>query len=199
MKKLGTTGFTTIVLLIVLVGAMLYTYVNNKSATHKEVKVKSDKEQMLEYDFSQDYPKTPREVVKMHCEYLKQAYNGGFTEDELYTVNKNIRELFDDELLDINAEDEQLEKMREEIQYYQDNKQKFTSYTLPEGSQVEYNTDGDTEYAKLKVKISLQVDTSPQNGSEEYILRKDKDGRWKILGWQAVKIDQTQDKGDTES
>lgn len=198
MKKLGTKGFTTIVLLIMIIGLVYYTYLNNTTNDRQEVSTGTETEQLLNYDFENNYPKTVRETVKLHCRYLKSAYNNAFTEEELVTANRNMRQLFDEELLQYNAEDEQLQGLKDEIQLYADNKQKFVSYSLAEASQVQYNTEDGEEYAKIKVTIGLKVGSDTLSGDEEYILRQDENGRWKILGWQAVDKNTTEDKGDAE-
>ena len=41
------------------------------------------------------------------------------------------------------------------------------------------------EYARLRVGVIIRVDNATMKGDQEYLLRKDKLGRWKILGWMA--------------
>lgn len=198
MKKIGTRGFTTIVLLLMIGGLAYYTYLNDRARNKQEEEQSSETQQLLEYDFANDYPKTVRETVKLHCNYLKNAYNDKFTEDELFTVNKQIRQLFDDELLAINTEDKQLKGLKDEIQLYKDNKQKFVSFALAEGSQVQYNTEDSVEYAKIKVSLIIKVGSASASVDEEYILRKDSEGKWKILGWQRINNPSSEEKGDTD-
>lgn len=198
MKKIGTRGFTTIVLLLMIGGLAYYTYLNDRARNRQEEEQSSETQQLLEYDFANDYPKTVRETVKLHCNYLKNAYNDKFTEDELFTVNKQIRQLFDDELLAINTEDKQLKGLKDEIQLYKDNKQKFVSFALAEGSQVQYNTEDSVEYAKIKVSLIIKVGSASASVDEEYILRKDSEGKWKILGWQRINNPSSEEKGDTD-
>ena len=185
-KTTGTKGFTTVILLFVIIGLLFFTYLSNRTNKSPDVTTDSEAQQLLNYDFENEYPKTPRETVKLHCDYLKNVYGDKFAEEDLYTVNKNIRQLFDMELLEINAENEQLQKMKDELLLYKENKQKIVSYSLPEGSQVEKNTENGVEYAKLKVTLNLRVGSSPVSATQEYILRKDSMGQWKILGWQTI-------------
>ena len=198
MKKTSVKGFTTIVLLIMIIGLGYFTYLNNTTGNRQEVSEGTEKENLLNYDFENNYPKTVRETVKLHCRYLKSAYNNTFTEEELFVVNQNIRQLFDEELLQQNAEDKQLQGFKDEIQLYEDSKQKFASYSLAEASQVQYNTENHKEYAKIKVTVNINVGTGVISEDEEYILRKDENGRWKILGWQAVGKSTTENEGDAE-
>lgn len=196
MKKIGTKGFTLIVFLIVIAGLGYYTYLHNNAVGNQEVPEKSEKDTLLNYDFENYYPKTVREAVKLHCRYLKSTYNNEFSEEELFIINQQMRKLFDDELIEHNPEDKQLQKLKEEVQLYADNKRKFISYSLAEASQIQYNTEEGKDYAKIKVTIVLKLESSNVTGEEEYILRKDADNRWKILGWQAVDNKDAEDKGD---
>lgn len=194
-KSTGTKGFTTVILLLVIMGLVFFTYLSNRTNKSPEETTDSEAQRLLNYDFENEYPKTPRETVKLHCDYLKNVYSDKFAEEDLYTVNQNIRKLFDLELLEINTENEQLQKMKDELLLYKENKQKIVSYSLPEGSQIEKNTEGDTEYAKMKITLNLRVGSTPVSAEEEYILRKDSMGQWKILGWQTVST--SDNKGET--
>ncbi len=198
MKKRSVKGFTTIVLLVMIIGLAYFTYLNNTVNNRQEISERTETEKLLNYDFENDYPKTVRETVKLHCRYLKSAYNNAFTEEELFIVNQNTRQLFDEELLQNNAEDKQLQGLKDEIQLYDDSKQKFASYSLAEASQVKYNTENGKEYAKIKVTIGINTGSGVLSEDEEYILRKDKDGRWKILGWQIMNKSTTEKEGDAE-
>ncbi len=184
-KESGTKGFTIAAVIVVIGVIGFYITMSNRMSGRQAVKNTPEIEKLLNYDFQDNYPKTVRETVKLHCRYMKLAYNNEFSKDELIDANKKIRELFDDELLSYNTEETQLKSLEEDIQYYKDNKQKFVSYTLPEASQIKYNKEDDVDYAKIRVGIIIRVDNATMKGSQEYLLRKDSMGRWKILGWKA--------------
>ncbi len=196
MKKMDIKAFTLIILVIVIGALFYYVYLGNHSARQKESSNQTEAEKLLNYDFENDYPKTVRETVKLHNTYLKYAYNGTFTEEELETVNKDIRQLFDDELLQYNSEEDQLSGLKEEIQSYNDDEKKFVNFSVAEGSQVQYNTDNGRNYAKIRVSLVIKVKGASAYPEEDYILRQDENGNWKILGWQAVATEEatTQEK-----
>lgn len=198
MKKQKTNVFILRVVLIVLAVLAAYFVVNNRAKEGPNAEDGSEVDKLLNYDFTDQYPKTVKETVRLHCRYMKCAYNNEFTEEELKKANQQIRNLYDDELLDYNEESAQLASLKEDIQYYADNKQKIISYSFGEDSQIEYNTEKNIDYAKIKVTVLLRKDSSSAKGQEEYILRKNDNGEWKILGWQAVKDSSTEDKGDAK-
>ncbi len=202
MKNKGTKVFTLIVFLIALIALGYYIHLTNEAPGHQDTTPSSEKEILLSYDMIDDYPKTVRETVKLHCRYMKYIYNDGFakdfTDDDLFTMNQKIRQLFDDELLELNSQDKQLQALKDEMALYKLNKQKIVSYTLAEASQIEYNTEDGVEYAKMRVAVAMMVDGASLSVDEEYILRKDEEGKWKILGWQAIQQKNVEVEGDAE-
>ncbi len=197
MKKKGANTFTILVFILVIVCLAVYVVISNRTKQTTSGDDASEVEKLLSYDFAEDYPKTVKETVRLHCRYMKCAYNNEFSEDELDKMNQQVRNLYDQELLDYNEESAQLDALKQDIQYYADNKQKIVSYSFGEDSQIEYNTQDQVDYAKIKVKVMLRVDSAPGEAEEEFILRKNDEGQWKILGWQAVK-ESSEDKGDAE-
>lgn len=183
-------GFTIFIFLVAIVALGYYVHLSNKSPDHQNVTENSEKDILLNYDMEVDYPKTVRETVKLHCRYLKYIYSDEFmknaTEDDIFTMNQQMRKLFDEELLAINSPDDQLQALKDEMALYRANKQKIVSYTLAEASQIEYNTQDDAEYAKMKVTVAMTVDGASLVADQEYILRQDEEGNWKILGWQTL-------------
>ncbi|MBQ9984635.1 MAG: hypothetical protein IJP29_08605 [Lachnospiraceae bacterium] len=202
MKKNGNKTFTLMIFLVAIVALGYFIYLNNKAPDRESVDRNSEKEILLNYDMVENYPKTVRETTKMHCRYLKYVYSDEFikegTEDEIFTMNQKIRALYDDELLELNSPTEQLQALKDEMTLYEVNKQKIVSYTLSEASQIEYNTENGIEYAKMQVTLALTIDGASASVDEEYILRKDSEGRWKILGWQVKQQQTVTEEGDAE-
>ena len=63
---------------------------------------------------------------------------------------------------------------------------------------LENNTEDGKEYAKIKVTIILNMESSRVSTDEEYILRKDGEGYWKIMGWQVVKNKEAENEGEAK-
>ena len=120
MKKQKTNVFTFRVILIVLAVLTVYFVVGNRAKKGPDAEDSSEVDKLLNYDFTDQYPKTVKETVRLHCRYMKCAYNNEFTEEELKKANQQIRNLYDDELLDYNEESAQLASLKEDIQYYAD-------------------------------------------------------------------------------
>ncbi len=202
MNQKGTKIFTIVIFLVAMVVLTFYVRLSNDSATKQDETAVTEKDKLLQYDMENDYPKTARETVKLHCRYLKYIYSDEFeeegTDEDLAAMNQKIRKLFAEELLEINSQEKHLQALKDEIALYELNKQKFVSYTLAEGSQIEYNTENDVEYARMRVTIAMSIDGASASVDEEYLLRQDEDGKWKILGWQIKGQNQIEEEGENE-
>ncbi|MDO5154576.1 MAG: hypothetical protein Q4D51_01295 [Eubacteriales bacterium] len=187
MKKKNTNVFVMIVLVIVVFILGYYTYLSNQTKNKQGTTTKTEKEELLDNNFAENYPKTVREMMKTYCKYLKMAYSGGCTDEELRQLNSQMRQMLDDELLANNPADRQLNGLKTDIILYEEKKQKFIGYTLEEASQIQYNKEEGKEYAKTKVLLNFKVGTDSVTMEQEYLLRKDEMERWKIMGWQTVK------------
>ena len=54
---------------------------------------------------------------------------------------------------------------------------------LAENSEVEYSTVDNQSYASMKCIYYLKDEKGTSKVEEIYVLRKDENDRWKILGW----------------
>lgn len=194
-KKKETGGNAkSILVAIFLVGLLLFyfNHLSNNTANRRTAAQKSEIEQLSEYDYVREYPKTPRDVVKLHNRYLKLFYGQSLKDDELEVLNNNIRRLYCKDLLFMNPEESSLGSLKADIKNMKEEKISYKLCELPEGSQVTtYSKDG-KEYANLEVQITLN--TKDQRGYlyVEYVLIKEND-QWKIYGW-----GQSKRQGQTE-
>lgn len=183
VKNIRTVG---VIGLLIVLALVYYNYLNNKAGDRFDKAQPTETEKLENYNFEDEYPKTVRDVVKLHCRYLKCIYNGDFKEEELETLNNKMRELYDDTLLAYNKENVQLETLKNDIQDYKDKKTTITSYIMSQADDVEYYTIEDIEYAKIDVTVNIKVKTSGDKTYEEYLLAKDNKDRWRIMGWRVV-------------
>ena len=186
MKK--NTVFTWI-FMIVLAAAIIFGFirVSNKK---NEKNIETDGEQteadkLLEKDILASYPATPREVIKLYSRFLKCFYNEEIEEGQLEGLAAQIRLLFDDELLEENPKETYLLALEAEIAEYKLNKRTLLSYQIEKASSaIEWSDEG-SEYTRLIAYYSLK-ESLVYKVHEEFVLRKDKADRWKILGWRLV-------------
>ena len=93
----------------------------------------------LSRNLENNYPSTPKEVVKYYNDLMKCFYNEDCTEEELQNWGKSLQ-LFDEELRENNEEESYLIRLQGEVQNYKNNKRKITSVSLASSTNVDYYT-----------------------------------------------------------
>ena len=168
-----------------LLAALLLFYFNhlsNKSAERREKAHKTEIQNLIKYDMVNEYPKTPREVVKLHCRFQKEFYNQDMSDKELSDMNQQVRKLYSEELLEVNPEGNSLVALKNNIEKMEDEGYNYKSYELPQPSQVKTYTSDGKEMAVMTVTLTITIDDKMGYKDIEYVLVKE-NGRWKILGW----------------
>ncbi len=142
---------------------------------------------LVNKDLNINYPSTPREVLKMYSRLQTCAYNQGLSEKDLTAVIEQMRVLFDDDLIAANSLEQQLEDLKKEIKEFQKKKQTISNYVIDKDSSVKEKKIKEKEYATLVVSYLIKEDRGYNKTYEQFILRKDEENKWKILGWDLVK------------
>ncbi len=182
-KNKKSSGIKTVVIAIFLVAIVLFyfNYLSNRSSIDRTPAEETELQQLMEHNMVGEYPKTPRDVVKLHCRYFKQFYGEELTDDELVVLNQQVRCLYSSDLLDVNPENDNLKALKKSIEASKD-KYIYKSYALPEASQIEYYTQNGVEMATLEVTITVETEDSMGYLYEQYVLVEEND-QWKILAW----------------
>ncbi|MCM1288700.1 MAG: ARC6/PARC6 family protein [Clostridium sp.] len=186
MAKNQKSGISikSIVIAVLCIALVLFyfNYLSNRSSERKTQKQIDELAALSSHDMVNDYPRTPRDVVKMHCRFFKVFYGQSLTDDDLYILNQQIRYIYAEELLNYNSEDAMLKSLKSNIEKTSKEKYKYKSYILPEASQVKTYTQNGKEMATMEVEV--RVDTKDSGGYVyvQYVLVKENE-QWKILAW----------------
>ena len=89
----------------------------------------------------------------------------------------------DQELQEKNPEDTYLTAVKADIKSYADEDKTITSYTIDSTNEVTYKTVNGQECAYVDVSYFVQEKKNANKASQTYVLRKDANGNWKILGF----------------
>lgn len=194
MKKFRVT---ISVLLMVVLALGYYAYLSNKdkptpAETTSEV---SDVGRVVARNLDTDYPNTPRKVLDFYSQITKCFYEEGLTEENLQKLCDQSIKLFDDELLAVNPKETFLEHTKAEIEEYNAIERVITDYVLEDSGDVDYYTKDGREYATISVKYFLYDKSGFSRTYEDFLMRKDENGRWKILGWEMTSASE-QDKDE---
>ena len=82
-----------------------------------------------------------------------------------------------------NPEEEYYNKLKQEIKTYKSKKRTITNIIYDKSTEVVYSTVDDVQTASLNCTYYIQTGNRLVTSTETYILRKDENGNWKILGW----------------
>lgn len=198
MKKTNTsvTKITVffIFLLVLVVG--YYAYLSGTHRTEQQEAVMSEIDTALSRNLENNYPSTPKEVVKYYNDLMKCFYNEDCTEEELQELGKKSLQLFDEELRENNEEESYLIRLQGEVQNYKNNKRKITSVSLASSTNVDYYTADGYSFARISCGCTMTENGKKSSTVMVYLLRRDDNRRWKIYGWETAdqlnsKLEQT--------
>ena len=179
----GVKGIILLILMILMI-VSYYFYLSNKTKPNKEESTQITVVQSLLLDNLEiKYPPSPKEVVKYYCDITKAFYNETYTDEELTELGLKIRELYGDELLQNNSKEQYLIDLKTDIQSFRQKKCTISSYTTSASTDVDYFSMDGYEFAKLYCMFTLRQETEFKYTTEQFLLRKDESGHWKIYGW----------------
>ncbi|MGN0352364.1 MAG: DUF6715 family protein [Roseburia sp.] len=167
-----------------------YYYLTTKSGNKTEGNVElTEVDKIVTRDLEKDYPETPREVVKLYNRIITCYYKEDYTEEELYELGDQARALFDEELLENNPREQYFTDLKAEIAEYEENQKQISQSGVCSSSDVLYKTvDGD-ECAYVTASYFIKEGKNYNKTYQEYVLRKDEDGDWKILVFYQIEGD----------
>lgn len=93
------------------------------------------------------------------------------------------RLLMDEELKDKNPQEQYLEAVKVDISNHEKEEMTISNISLESVNEIEYKTVKGNECAYVDVDYFLKSKKNTQRASQTYVLRKDNDGKWRILGF----------------
>lgn len=195
MKKTKSTGKTALAFLLMalFVGGAFY-LVSNRSEqiAERQAAKMTPVQEVLARDLKTNYPATPKEVVKFYSEISRCFYGEEYSEEELKRLAAKSREVFDDELVANQTDEQYLNALRRDIETNKIDKKTISSFSVSSSTDVEYYDFQGDEWAQLYCFYTFRISTSVQPIQEKFLLRKDSDGHWKIFGWKLVEQEDAQ-------
>jgi hypothetical protein len=183
-KRTTTTiGLMTLFAVIIL---LFYYYWANRVTPIEDTSMEnlSENEKILAQDFEDNYPGTPREVVKSFARIMKALYNDP-KDVEIEPLALKIRELYDEQFLSNNPEDTYLTNLKTDIASWKDNNRKITNFLLDNDDKDQESVVDGVNYSVNYVTYTIQ-ENRKFTETWKVLLRQDDKERWKILGWEYV-------------
>ena len=183
----GTKGTILLIILACLVVGY-YFYLSNNSGKKEEepaaAEVMTMTQKALSRHLQSNYPPSPREVVKYFSEITQCFYNEEHTDEELKDLALKMREIYDDELVANQTEEEYLDLLKKDIDEYRLNGRSISGYSPSSSMDVEFFTENGYDWARLYCIYDVKQSSLIYKTTLCFILRKDEDGHYKIYGWE---------------
>lgn len=174
-----------IVILVALVGGY-YFYLSNCMKNDDETIVTAVQEVLLK-NLEDDYPPTPREVLKYYSDITKCLYNEDYTGEQLGQMADKLLALYDEELAANNPREQYIKDLKEDVDEFLQSGYSIFSYQTSKSTDVEEYTYEGRRCAKMYCIYSVQTGADYKSSKQIFILRKETEtGRWKILGFELV-------------
>lgn len=184
-----------IVCISVICAGFFFFSQNNKESEKNLTEI----EKVIVKDLENNYPKTPREVVKFYNRIVK-CYYGSETpsKEQVEDLVDQMLCIMDEDLILVNPREEYFNSVVNDINQYKRDKRQLVNTDVCDTNDVKYVTD-DKEGEKEELAF---VDASyfMKNGDDfvytyqEFVLRQDEAGRWKILTFYQIEGEQSEDE-----
>lgn len=199
MKRTG--NIKAVVIMLIMVGLIIgyYFYLTSRSGDG----LPKDEDQVVEEmtvvqellvraDY-REYPSTPVQVLKYYNEITACFYNEKYTDNELEQLAMEARSLYDLDLIMNQTQEEYLSDLKDDIATFETGNITILRSSVTPATDVDYfNYDG-RECARLYSVYTLRSGTVNQLSREVFIMRKDDEGHWKILGFELVEDEEGAD------
>lgn len=187
-KKNGAPAIIVIAILAIALVAVFY-FLSNRSEQIAETKaaVMTPVQEVLQRDLATNYPSTPKELLKYYSEITRCFYAEHYSDEELTELAEKSRELFDDELKANQTQEDYIKALKKDIADYKEDNKSISSYSVSSSTDVEYYAYDGYDWAQLYCIYSVRVATTISPVQEKFLLRRDSEDHWKIVGWQLAK------------
>ena len=189
MKKAFRIGISIVICVGLVCGYYYYLSQKNAKSSEDAQDKTTEVEKIIERDFDKKYPKTPREVVKWYNRIITAFYGEEYTDEELEKMADQARSLMDDELLSYNPRDTYLKSLKADIEDYKTRNKIIVQSSVSDSNDITYATvDGD--YCAYVDAYYFSREASDYSRTyEEFVLRMDDEGHWKILSFRLTEGD----------
>lgn len=175
----------TVIGMVVIVGVILaaFLFLGKKEDSSILSGEMEEVDVLLSKNLSEDYPATPREVVRMYGRIMKCLFANSYSDEEFSKLSDMLMELYDEELLSKNPKEELDLRLESEVKEYKDALKEISHYVVESSSSAQASRIEGREYVTLKADFLVWEKGKYTKTYEEFSLRQADDGKWKILGW----------------
>ena len=187
MKKIGIF-IAALVCICVVLGGFYYVIDKNKTAAEDNTKL-TEVDKVKTKDLDKSYPKTPREVVKFYNRIISCYYANQYSDDQFEKLIEQAMKFLDEELVANNEKERYMLAVKNDVEKYVSESKTISQSNVCASNDVTYKTIDGKECAFVMASYFIKEGSSYSKTFQQYVLRKDDKGRWKILGYEKVQGD----------
>ena len=187
-NKKSNTGEVTKTVLMVVLGAVVVLGIymaligrDGKKQSNEETSLLTEVQQITTMNLDESYPISDRDVISLFGRITKALYGETYTDAEFSQMASQLQKLYDSEL--IAKQDDYEKKLKNEVQQKKNDFYTVQNYVVDDKSNITYKKIDGRECASVNCLFAMRQNTEMTTINYVFILRKDEDGRWKILGW----------------
>lgn len=187
-KIVGAFAAILVIAALILAGYFMMNKQAEKKAAEESVLPTTEVGKILAKDLETKYPETPTEVVKLYWRINRCMYNEDTSDKDVEAVLKQLRKLYDDELLqdDKNTYENMLKKLKDDKKKRLDAGQTFLPSVVQKNNTLKIVKMDGKDSAAVMTSTTIKGKKETAKVYERFVCRKGDDGKWKILGWQQV-------------
>ena len=179
MKK-KTIIVIAIACIALICGGFYFMLSNGDGNQEKEL---TEAEKVITKDLDNNYPKTPREVIKLYNRILMCYYDKETTDEQLEDLADQMMKILDEELLLANDKETYYASVLAEVARYEKEGKVLVEADVCDSNDVKIITDKDKddEIAYVTASYLVRESGNVYRDHQEHVLRKDGKGRWKLV------------------
>jgi Na+-transporting NADH:ubiquinone oxidoreductase subunit NqrC len=185
MKKI-VIWIVALLCVAVVCGGFYLVKIRSEQNQAKDKTELTEVQKIITKDLESSYPATPREVVKFYNRIITAFYKEEYTDEELSQMADQVLALFDEDLLESNSKDTYLASLQADIEDYAERSRYIADSRVCESDEVGYVQDGDDSLAYVWSSYFVREKNDYTRTYQQYVLRQDDAGNWKILTFYQV-------------
>lgn len=193
MKKAGIVIIALITVVALCFGFyFVKKYVDSNSGENGNL---TKVQKLITRNLDENYPQTPRAVVKLYNQFINCYYKEKYSDEELDSLVEQAQKLFDDELKQNNPKDKLKASVMADVKDYKDRSKVISQTSVCDTDEVRFVTDKEKGDSLAYVQASYFIKEKKEYSRtyQMYVLRKDASGRWKIITYYQLEGNQADD------
>ncbi|SDB36540.1 DUF6715 family protein [Eubacterium oxidoreducens] len=192
MKKAIRMVIVAIIMAGLIVGYYYYlSHRNTTKAAEETTEELTEIEDILTTDLENDYPPSPREVIKFYDRIVSCYYSGECSKEDITNLSQVQWALLDPQLQEINPIATFADSVNADIEQNQEMKRSIINVTVCSSLDVEYKTVQGDDIAIVYDTYFMKEGSSFENTKQQYALRQDEDKKWRIIAFDLSNVNTT--------